>query len=108
MSSYKDILMNLRLLMVAGALAGTLAGSGVANAQMYPGNNGPMIRQPHRGEFRSAANLANVRRRLERLIDQLQHDQRDYGGHRLQAIQNLQAARAQLDAALQFDTTHPH
>ena len=38
-----------------------------------------------RGERGSALNLLRVRRRVERLIDQMQHDQRDYGGYRVKA-----------------------
>ncbi|WP_317994797.1 hypothetical protein [Vulcanimicrobium alpinum] len=54
----------------------------------------------------SDRNLRNVRRRLERIIDQLQRDQRDYGGHRVRAIQDLQQARLEIDAALQADAAH--
>ena len=46
----------------------------------------------------SDQNLRNEIRRLEQVIDMLQRDQHDYGGHRVQAIQDLQQAREQLEA----------
>jgi hypothetical protein len=67
----------------------------------------PPTPPPSRGEIGSARNLKHVRLRLEQLIDQLQHDQHDYGGYRVKAIAALQQARADLDQALQWDATHP-
>jgi len=87
---------------LAGAVgvAATMVASRAAVAQTPP---------PYtRGEVGSARNVAEVRRGLERLIDQLQHDQRDYGGHRVRAIEEMGRARAQLIAALQWDATHRH
>jgi outer membrane murein-binding lipoprotein Lpp len=52
-----------------------------------------------RGQGGSNANIIGVRRWVERLINQLQSDQRDYGGHRVAAIDDMQAAREQLVAA---------
>ncbi len=49
----------------------------------------------------SNRNLWHVRQRLEADIDMLQHDQRDYGGHRVTALNDLQAARNELLAAEQ-------
>ena len=89
-------------LATAAGLAATLAASKVALAQT------PTPQPPSRGEVGSARNLRYVRRKLEALIDQLQHDQRDYGGYRIRAIAALQQARADLDQALQWDATHPH
>jgi predicted phage tail protein len=60
-----------------------------------------------RGENRSNYNIRRERRRLENVIDHLQHDQRDYGGHRVSAINLLVQARAQLDQAIQYDNAHP-
>jgi hypothetical protein len=60
-----------------------------------------------RGERGSAYNLLYVRRRLEALIDQLQRDRHDYGGHRIAAVGDMQQARAQLDAAIDYDRSHP-
>ncbi len=55
-----------------------------------------------RTDCASNGSLAHVHRRLDGAIDQLQHDQRDYGGHRVEAIGDLQNARAQLVAAEQW------
>ncbi len=55
-----------------------------------------------RTDCSSNSNLAHVHRRLDGAIDQLQHDQRDYGGHRVDAINDLQNARAQLVEAEQW------
>ena len=60
-----------------------------------------------RSEWGSASNIAAVRNRLDGLVDQLQRDNRDYGGHRVAAINDMQQAQAQLTAALQYDRTHP-
>lgn len=72
-----------------------------------PVQNGAMT--PHlRGERRSAQDIAHVERRLKRIIDSLNRDQRDYGGHRASAINLLNQADTQLEAALKFDATNPH
>ena len=44
---------------------------------------------------------------LERAIDELQHDQRDYGGYRVKAIEALRQAREDLMEALKWDKSHP-
>lgn len=51
-------------------------------------------------------NLRFVYRRLERLIDQMQRDAHDYGGHRVRALQYLQQARAEIQAGLSWDQQH--
>lgn len=56
-----------------------------------------------RGNRASDRSLLQVRRRLEVLIDQLQRDNHDYGGHRVAALNLLEQARAQLDAAIDYD-----
>ena len=61
-----------------------------------------------RGERGSAHDIRSVERRLERMIANLKHDQRDYGGHRVKAIDLLEQADQQLQAALQVDATTPH
>ena len=61
-----------------------------------------------RGEYRSNKNVRFVRMRLERVIDMLQHDRHDYGGHREQALDLLQQARAQLLQAEQYEAAHPN
>lgn len=54
------------------------------------------------GSCASNANLAHVHRRLLGAMEQLNHDQRDYGGHRDAALTDLQNARDQLIAAEQY------
>jgi len=54
----------------------------------------------------SDANLRYVRRDLENVIDVLQRDNTDYGGHRVDAIGKLQQARQQIVEALVWDATH--
>ncbi len=92
--------MNVRLLTLIGALAGICFGSAVS-AQTIPAN-GPAPSYV-RGGNGSDRNLVVVRRRLEALIDQMQRDRHDYDGHRVKAIDDLQLARAEIDAALRYD-----
>jgi len=58
------------------------------------------------GSNRSDRNLAYVRQDVEQVIDMLQRDNTDYGGHRVDAIGDLQRSRAQLDEALEVDRYH--
>ncbi len=84
----------------AAGAAATFAAAQAAFAQTPPPPG-------TRGEIGSAKNIQHVRRMLERLIDQLQRDQHDFGGWRVKAIQAMQQARYDLDQALQWDATHP-
>ncbi len=93
--------------MIAALAAGF---TGIASAQVttpvyqtQQGNNGQQWR---RGDCRSGHNLAHVHRRLDGVIDQLSHDQKDYGGHRVTAISDLQAARTEIETAEQSATTN--
>lgn len=102
--------MNAKLLLGTGALAvAIVAGTvGTSTAQTFPAQGAKTtMAQRLRGERGSARNLLVERRRLETVIDGLQRDRRDYGGHREQAIDLLTQARAQLDAAIDFDRAHP-
>ncbi|MBV8600909.1 MAG: hypothetical protein JO359_05010 [Candidatus Eremiobacteraeota bacterium] len=103
--------MNLRPLGAALGLAAFFVGGSVATTSVAQAQTAPIVTPVPawmRGERGSARNLIYVRRRLEAMIDQLQHDQHDYGGYRVQAITSLQQARAQIVEALQYDTTHGH
>jgi len=92
---------------IAG-IAATLAASGVALAQTTaPNQMPPGQKPPGRGEYSSGRNIRRVHQMLERAIDELQHDQRDYGGYRVKAIAELQQAREDLTAALKWDKSHP-
>jgi hypothetical protein len=59
-----------------------------------------------RGQGGSNYNIANVGRWVGRLTEQLQNDQRDYGGHRAAAVAQLQKAQAELNAAEQYAAAH--
>jgi len=96
--------MKFKALFVLAALLSTMTFANVAGAQTVTPTTAPAH---HRGEGGSARNLISVRRRLERLIDQMQHDQHDYNGNRVKAISDLQAARADIVAALAWDASHP-
>ncbi len=104
------MLKNWKTALGAVALGASMFGAGAvytssAQAQIVapPATVRPMLR----GERGSARNIIQVRTRLEALIDQLQRDRRDYGGHREQALDLMQQARYQLDLAIQYDATHP-
>lgn len=83
------------LLAGLGAALVTAGAVGVAGAQNYI-----------RPDGRSNANLRYVRQTIDRDIATMQHDQRDYGGHRVAAIKDLQNARAEINAAEQYDRNH--
>jgi Spy/CpxP family protein refolding chaperone len=61
-----------------------------------------------RNQQKSDRNITRVRTHLERVIDELQHDQRDYDGHREKALDLLQRARTELLAAENYDREHPN
>ena len=101
--------MYLKPLLASGLLAVALV-AGAATIQTTPAAAQTIGATPNpylRGERGGARNIYQVRIRLERLIDQLNNDPRDYGGHRVQAIQFMQQARQQLLLAEQWDLQHP-
>ena len=95
--------MNLRLIALAAAIGATAVGT-AASAQQLPVN--PAYAQTLRSGQGSDRNLRAEMRRLEQVIDSLQRDRHDYGGHREQAVDLLQRARQQLEDALEYDRTH--
>jgi hypothetical protein len=60
------------------------------------------MRNWERNQGKSNRNILFTRRYVEKAIDMLQHDRHDYGGYRVKAVRDLQAARAQLLAAIRF------
>lgn len=54
----------------------------------------------------SNANLAYAKEHVDTAIDRLNGDAHDYGGHRVAAISDLNAANSDLVAALNYDRTH--
>jgi hypothetical protein len=85
---------------LSGILAATSAAlavpSGAAPIQTMAPNPNGTTRPYQRNEQHSNENIRRVRRHLEKVIDELQHDNHDYGGHRVQALQLLEQARQQL------------
>jgi hypothetical protein len=86
--------MKLKGILATGLLAALTLTGAAASAQF------------ERGQHGSNDNMWDVRQRVEGMIDQLQHDDHDYGGHRIAAINDLQAARNQIVAAEQFARQH--
>jgi hypothetical protein len=96
-------------LAAAAGLAATLATAQAALAQTPTPSPSPrQTTPPMRNEISSARNIKQVRMMLEKMVDQLQRDQHDYGGWRVKAIEAIRQARYDLDQALQWDATHPH
>jgi hypothetical protein len=90
------------------ALASLLiAGSSFGAGAVFTASAHAQTFVPTRSERGSAQNLMHARRRLEGIVDQLQRDRHDYGGHRVAAIGDLQQAREQLDEAIEYDRAHP-
>jgi|SRR5215472_4478235 len=58
----------------------------------------------HRNAMGSNRNIREIRKHLEHVIDELQHDQHDYAGHRVKALDLLNQARQELLLAEQSDT----
>ena len=87
-------------------LAGSLA---LGQVQPQPQQQPP---SQQRGPVGSDRSLVMADRRVVRIIHQLQRDQRDYGGYRVKAIQDLRQAEGDLKQALKYDrhtdtTQHP-
>ncbi|HEY7979903.1 MAG TPA: hypothetical protein VID19_00345 [Candidatus Eremiobacteraceae bacterium] len=61
-----------------------------------------------RSQAGSDRNLNYVRTYLERALDMLRRDSHDYGGYRVKAIADLEAARDQIGTALRQDTRGEH
>ena len=84
-----------------------IAASGFgAGAAFTGGAHAQTVAAAMRGEWGSGRNLIQNRRRLEGVIDQLQRDRHDYGGHRVAAIADLQKGRNEIVGALIYDATH--
>jgi hypothetical protein len=97
------MLKNWKAAVAAMLLSVSMFGAGAA----FTGSAAAQTFTGVRGEGPGARNMLYVRRRLEAMIDQLQRDPRDYDGHRVAAIGDLQQARVQIIDAIQWDATHP-
>lgn len=81
---------------------------GYGTPGMNPGPvGGPRPGGWRRWEWQSDTNLSTVRAHLQQMIDRLQRDNRDYGGHRVAAVTDMQAAVNELGFALQYARSHP-
>lgn len=58
------------------------------------------------GQQRSNDSLSDARTQLETAIDALQRDGHDYNGYRVKAMASMQAARSQIEQALQYRSQH--
>lgn len=67
----------------------------------------PGVRNGGTGEGTSNANLRFVDEHINTAISNLQADRKDYGGHRVAAINDLQTASSDIQSALAFDKAHP-
>jgi hypothetical protein len=96
-------------LATAAGLAATLASvQGALGQTPSPSPSPTQPYPPRRTELGSARNIRQARIMLEKMIDQLQRDQHDFGGWRVKALEAIKQARYDLDQALQWDATHPH
>jgi len=59
-----------------------------------------------RGQAGSNMNMVQIERHLNNVINQLSHDQRDYGGHKAAAMRLLQQAQQQLNQAEKYAAAH--
>ena len=84
----------------------TTTGAPVPGSTMHPrpGTNNNWKRT----DKGSNHNIHQIRKHLEHVIDELQHDQHDYAGHRQRALDLLNQARQELLAAEQADKATNH
>lgn len=81
---------------------GTSAGNGTSSGNGMSTGTGGNRNEFERGQAASNQNLLEVRRQIEAAIDALNSDASDYGGFKERAIDRLQAARGEIEAALDF------
>lgn len=66
----------------------------------------PQVVPGARGQYGSDKDIWHRRRQIEHIIDELEHDQSDYGGLKGKAIQDLNVARQDLLQAEQYAHSH--
>jgi hypothetical protein len=99
-----EMIMKLKHLALAVALLGASFAQPVL-AQEAPPPGQPMMHQPgndHRKQIRIGIH------KIEAAYDHLASAGDDWGGHRAAAMQNLQAAKHELEVALQFEEQQLH
>jgi hypothetical protein len=95
---------------VATAMAATaLTAAAAPTSLVVPATMAPRPRASGmQGEYWSNRNVSRTRIKLEHVIDELNRDQHDYGGHRVKALDLLRQARQELLAAEAFEKAHPN
>ncbi|MDQ2993092.1 MAG: hypothetical protein M3R30_09785 [Candidatus Eremiobacteraeota bacterium] len=93
----------LAVLAAAAVLSAGMFGAGAVSTSQASAQTMPSYL---RGERGSAHDLLAERTRIETVIDHLQRDRHDYGGHRETALDLLQRSRAEIQAAIDYDATH--
>ena len=101
--------MNLRsVLGTLGMAAIVAATSAAASAQSNPYNYNPNYNysNPYQYRQQSLINVGKIARGVQGGINHLNRDSRDYGGHRVNAISNLQNAENELQQAAAYAQAH--
>ncbi|HEY7994003.1 MAG: hypothetical protein ACHQY2_00535 [Candidatus Eremiobacterales bacterium] len=82
----------------------TLTNTAVNPVPVVPSNggNGNGDNNDNRNQRGSTQNIMNIRSHVEAAIDALNQDRTDYGGYKARAMEKLQQARQELDAAVDF------
>jgi hypothetical protein len=92
---------------VATTMAATALAAAAAPPVVPPPTMAPRPRASGmQGEYWSNRNVSRTRIKLEHVIDELNRDQHDYGGHRAKALDLLRQARQELLAAEAFEKAH--
>jgi hypothetical protein len=76
------------------------------SASIVAGTTGVALAQWTRPDRASDRNIWNIQATIDREIAQLNHDDRDYGGHRVNALRDLRAAHDELIAAERYARSH--
>jgi hypothetical protein len=90
----------MKMMTTAATIAAVLVSAGAAMAApVVPSTNPNVPSTAHHGQHTSNQPLKVARRHVERAIQTLQNDANDYGGHRVNAVDDLNAARQDLQQA---------
>lgn len=96
----------MRSIFVAVTMMASLTLPAFAQENQKDALNQPMHEHFQRGSHASDHNLRQVGKKIEKIIDKLQHDRHDYAGHRIAAIADLQKAHQEIEAAEKADKSH--
>lgn len=91
----------MKMMTTAATIAAVLVSAGAAMAApVVPSTNPNVPSTAHNGQHTSDQGLKVARRHIVRAIQSLQNDTNDYGGHRVNAIDDLNVARQDLEQAM--------